>query len=477
MTTNVETQFINPYYEENLYGPAKDEMFVKNLKVIEGEVPKDIYGAYIRNGPNPKHEPKGRYHWFDGDGMLHGVYFNDGNVSYRNKYINTKSFQHEAIEGRALWTGLMESKKENPFFEKEKNTSNTDVVFHNGNLLSLWYRAGQPYKVDALTLETIGTEDFGGQLKGNVSAHSKVDEKTGEFLFFDYGNTYPYMMYGVASPTGELVHCVPIELPGPRLPHDMAITTNYSILMDLPLFNDPEAAKLGYYKSKFFRELPSRFGIISRYGDANEIKWFESSPCYIYHVVNAWEEGDEVVMVCCRVKEPQPPESKDDGPLERMLAFLRLDAQMHCWRFNMKTGATKEYELCDNNTEFPVINLNYTGVKSRFSYNVCISNGRTLEFEAVAKYDTWTGNSIRYEFGPGRFGTEGAYAPRPNAASEDDGYLITYVYDQIEDKSELLILDAKNFNLGPIARLEIPQRIPMGFHATWVHGEKLYDNE
>ncbi|WLR57336.1 carotenoid oxygenase family protein [Mesobacillus subterraneus] len=468
------TTFKNPYYEESLYAPVKDEIYVDQLTVLEGKVPTDLYGAYVRNGPNPKHEPKGRYHWFDGDGMLHAVYFRDGKVSYRNRYVSTKAFQHESIEGKALWAGLMENKRDNPFFEKEKNTSNTDVVFHNNHLLSLWYRAGQPYKVDALTLKTIGVEDFGGKLNCNVSAHSKVDEHTGEFLFFDYGAVYPYMMYGVASASGELTHCVPIELPGPRLPHDIAITTNFSILMDLPLFNDPEVSKLGRYSVKFFRDLPSRFGIIPRYGGADEIRWFEAEPCYIYHTINAWEEGDEIVLIGCRVKDPCPPSTKEGGPIERMLAFLRLDAHLYYWRFNLKTGTVKEGALCDMNTEFPTINLQYLGQKSRFSYNVHMNSQSTLKFDGLIKYDTWTGQSTPYMFGNGRYGTEASFAPKPDAISEDDGYLVTYVYDEVEDRSELIILDAANFDLGPIARLLIPQKIPMGFHATWVNGEKLF---
>ncbi|WP_312470289.1 carotenoid oxygenase family protein [Neobacillus sp.] len=471
----IETKNLqNPYFYEKLYSPIEKEIYVDELTVIEGKVPNDIYGAYVRNGPNPKHEPNGRYHWFDGDGMLHAVYFENGKGSYRNRYVHTKAFQHEAIEGKTLWAGLMENQKHNPFFEKEKNTSNTDVIFHNNNLLTLWYRSGQPYKVDAKTLETIGVEDFGGQLTCNVSAHSKVDEATGEFIFFDYGNVYPYMMYGVASATGELTHCAPIELPGPRLPHDMAITKNYSILMDLPLFNDPESVKKGRYSVKFFRDLPSRFGIIPRYGGADTIRWFEASPCYIYHAINAWEEDDEIVLTACRVKDPCPSSSKEDGPIERMLAFLRLDAQLHYWRFNLKTGAVKEGELCDMNTEFPIINLDYIGQKSRYSYNVHIDSRETLKFDGLVKYDTWTGQSKKYMFGEGRYGTEAAYAPKPNAKNEDDGYVVTYVYDQREDKSELIILDAAQFELGPIARLHIPQRIPMGFHATWINGEKLF---
>lgn len=468
----LETEF-NPYLSAKLYAPVEKEIAVDELEVIEGEVPKDLWGSYVRNGPNPKYAPTGRYHWFDGDAMLHAVHIENGKVGYRNRYIHTNAFQKEAAHGGPIWVGRMEDMSRNPADEPLKDTSNTDVVFHNNNLLTMWYMSGKPYRVNPRTLETIGVEDFGGMLKNKISAHSKVDENTGEFLFFDYGNVHPYMIYGVASADGKLTHCVPIELPGPRLPHDMAITQNYSILMDLPLFNDPVAMQKGRYKVNFFRELPSRFGIIPRYGTNENIRWFEAEPCYIYHVCNAWEEGDEIVMIACRVAEPCPPSTGVGGPIERMLAFLKLDAQLHYYRFNMKTGAVKEGQLDDMNTEFPVINLGYMGRPSRYTYNVHIADTDTMKFDGLVKFDTQSGRYDKQMFGAGRYGTEAAFAPRINSKSEDDGYLVTYIYDEREDKSELLIIDAQNFADGPIARVRIPQRIPMGFHATWVQGEQM----
>ena len=148
-----------------------------------------------------------------------------------------------ARPGAPLWKGIIEPFGDNPPGEPEKDTANTDVVFHRDRLLALWYRAGKPYALDPVTLETLGAEDFGGTLRCEVSAHAKVDERTGELMFFDYGLKPPYMRYGVVGPEGAVRHFVPIDLPGPRLPHDMAITERHSILMDLPLFNDPQAAQ------------------------------------------------------------------------------------------------------------------------------------------------------------------------------------------------------------------------------------------
>ena len=168
------------------------------------------------------------------------------------------------------------------------------------------------------------------------------------------------MRYGVVAPDGVVRDFVAIDMPGPRLPHDMAITENYSILMDLPLVNDPEAARAGRFKLFFDREMPSRFAVIPRHGRAEDVRWFEADPCFIYHTVNAREDGDEIVLDVCRVKRPEP-RSDLDGPLAQMLSYLRLDAHLHRYRFDLRTGRTTEQMLDDDNSEFPSINQERIG--------------------------------------------------------------------------------------------------------------------
>lgn len=460
----------NPYLM-GPYTPVHDEVRADDLTVI-GEIPKDLWGIYVRNGPNPKYQPMGVYHWFDGDGMLHAVHFENGKASYRNRWIRTEGFEREAHAGRPLWTGVAEPQTNNPPDMRLKDTANTDVLYHNQHLVALWYLAGEPYLLDPRTLETVGRTDFGGGLRGRVSAHAKVDEHSGEFIFFDFAPRPPYMRYGVVGPDGVLKHHVPIELPGPRLPHDMAITKRYSILMDLPLFNDPEALKHGRHRIVFHHDMPSRFGIIPRYGASNAIRWFEAKPCYVYHTVNAWEEGDEIVLDLCRVKKPTP-QDRVTGKLEGILAYLRLDALLYRYRFNLKSGQTIEGPLDDENTEFPVVNTRCLGSKTRFAYNVHISPAKTFLFDGIFKYDTMKGRSDVVWFGEHRYGSEAPFVPRPHAQDEDDGYLVSFVYDAREDRSEVVILDAKDFTQKPLARVLIPQRVPIGFHACWVPGHKL----
>jgi carotenoid cleavage dioxygenase len=277
------------------------------------------------------------------------------------------------------------------------------------------------------------------------------------------------MTYNVVSPQGELIHHTVIDLPGPRLPHDMAVTEHYSIVMDLPLFWDPQLLARNIHKVTYYPDLPSRFAILPRYGSSEQVRWFEATPCFIYHVVNAWEEGDEIVMDACRVIEPAPPSSRGESELARMQAFLRLEAQLYRWRFNLKTGETVEEQLDDAKTEWPTMNRLYLGRKSRYAYNAYVP-----QFDGFVKYDLARGTAEAYRLGPGRIGSEAPFAPRVGAREEDDGYLVSFVIDAHTNASEVVILVAKNFAAGPIARVQLPQQVPVGFHALWVPGEQLW---
>jgi carotenoid cleavage dioxygenase len=457
----------NPYLLGS-YRPVTAELSSVSLDIIEGEVPKDLRGTLVRNGPNPRYTPRGRYHWFDGDGMLHAAAIRDGAIEYTNRWVHTDGFDREGAEQRALWTGLLESARDNPRGAPYKDTANTDVIYHAGELIALWYICGLPYRVDPATLETLGTASFGADAPRRMSAHAKTDDATGELLWFDYGPRPPYMSYGVVDRSGTLVHATDIDLPGPRLPHDMAFTRDYAVLMDLPVFHRPEAAKLGRWLVDFHRDVPARFGVLGRRAGGDTIRWFEAEPCYIYHVVNSWQDGDEVVMLACRTTDPTPEPDPADGIFGHAFANLRLRAHLHRWRFNMVTGECTEETVDDRSAEFPTTASSHQGIESHYSYHVTVPDTRTLEFDGIAKYDLRTGAADTHEFGPGRVGSEAPFAPSADREAEDDGYLVTFVHDQREDRSEIVILDARDVARGPIARAAVPQRVPAGFHACWV---------
>ncbi len=467
----------NPYLQ-GAFAPVDLEQDAE-LRPVEGEIPPDLCGVFLRNGPNPVLPPRGRYHWFDGDGMVHAVAFRDGQARYRNRWLPTEGLAAERAAGRSLWPGYMERPDPSapPGAGSDgwlKDTANTDLVFHAGRVLALWYQCGLPYGLDPETLVCTGPETFGGRLPRSVSAHAKVDPVTGELVFFDYATRAPYLTHAVVSADGRTLSCVDVDLPAPRLPHDMAITERYSVLMDLPLFWDPSLLPRGIHRLGYHDDLPSRFAVLPRHGGPDDVRWFEAEPGYIYHVVNAWEEDEAIVMVACKVVDPGMRHTPvPEGPLGKMLATLRLDARLHRWRFDLRTGQTREEPLDDRNAEFPSVDNRVLGRRGRYGYLVRIADTPTLLFDGLIRVDLETGAQTVHALEPGWYASEAHFAPRAAGADEDDGYLVTIVTNAAGTASEARVLDARQLDAAPVARLPLPARVPIGFHACWVEGDAL----
>lgn len=465
-------------YMKGAWEPFYDEFEVLNLDSI-GSIPKDFDGVYLRNTENQIHEPIGRFHPFDGDGLLHSIVFQNGKADYRNKFIRTEGFQIEQKFNSSKWAGLMERPGTSilPGWGAQgclKDTSSTDVVVHAGKALTTFYQCGDGYNCDPVTLDSAGKVPW-APVEG-VSAHTKVDLRTGELLFFNYSKQAPYMHYGVVGPDNKLKHYTPIPLPGPRLPHDMAFTENFSILNDLPLFWDSEMLKRGIHATKL-HDLPSRFAIIPRYGSSDEIKWFEASPTYCLHWNNAYENGDEIILEGYFQENPEPG-NYDGAPkgLERMMAFLDnhlLQPKLHRWRFNLDTGKTIEERLDDKVLEFGAINQRYACQENRYTYSMMPTKG-WFTFDGICKHDHNTKGDDIYKFGDGIFGSEVCFAPRQNSISEDDGYLISIITNVNEKKSSCVIFDATNISSGPICTLPLPNQVCSGTHATWAQMTEIF---
>jgi len=459
----------NPYLKD-FYAPETTEHTALDLPVI-GEIPKDLYGAFVRNGPNPIKAPTTPHHWFDGDGMVHGIYFENGKAEYRNRFVRSADHLADLADGCGAG-GVLAPSTRSRGEKVYKDTANTDVVLHNGQLMALWYISGTPVRLNARTLETLGDESFGGRLPRHASAHSKVDPVSGEFVFFDYSLYEPWMSYGVVNKDNELTNFTRVDLPGPRLPHDMGLTQNYVILHDLPVVFTEQGLKNNLWRIHQ-EPRPARFGVAPRNGSGDQVRWFEADPCYIYHVANAWEDGDEVVMLACRMVPNGFTPNPDYGAFGSMVNVLALHAVLTEWRMNMRTGDIKHRQLDDRLSEFPAINLNYTGQRARWAYNVSMAPDELQRFDGLYKYDLGTGNAESYRFAEGHGGSEPAFAPRIGAVDEDDGYVITFVTDPTTGKSEAQVLAAKAFGDGPIARIPLPGRVPAGFHGTWAPGELI----
>jgi carotenoid cleavage dioxygenase len=452
----------NPFLKGN-FAPVHEEVTAEKLPII-GQLPAELSGMYVRNGPNPQFTPKGRYHWFDGDGMLHGVLLRDGAASYRNRYVQTAGWRDERAAGKALWTGLAEPPDLGKFLEGKppfKNAANTALAWHDGKLLCL-FEGGEPHVASLPELETVGAYHYGGKLRHPFTAHPKIDATTGEMFFFGYSALSPIVQYSIADAQGDLVRTVPVKLRRPTMMHDFAITQRHAIFMDLPVVFDLARAATKEPVFGYRPELGSRFGVLPRDG-SGQIRWFESPACFVFHTLNAWEDGDEVVLVACRMSEFPEAVAVGRGKATPNSANpLDIPTQLYQWRFNLATGELRESPLDDLRADFPRVNDELLGHKTRFGYAMA------LEMGALIKYDLGEDSRQRHDFGPGRFGGEGVFVARPGAKSEDDGWLLTYVFDAGSGKSELVVVDARDISAPPVARVMIPARIPFGFHGLWV---------
>ncbi|MBD2258385.1 carotenoid oxygenase family protein [Pseudanabaena sp. FACHB-2040] len=455
------TATLNPYLTGN-FAPVETELTVDELLVV-GELPAELNGMFVRNGPNPQFSPLGRYHWFDGDGMLHGVHIQDGKASYRNRYIRTQGFEQERQAGRAVFGGLLQ-----PSEAGFKNVANTALVWHCDRMLALW-EGGEPHAINVPSLETIGTHTFNGKLTSPVTAHPKVDPVTGEMMFFGYSLAQPpYVKYSVVSAEGDLLRTVPIDLPVGVMMHDFAITEHYTLFMDLPLTFRMERLQQGEPAFAFERDRPSRFGILPRHGDSGTIRWFEAPSCYVFHTLNAYEDGDDVVLMACRTGSTSvlgASPGSHEGDNRQVGSDVPL---LYRWQFNLKTGAVQEQTLDDRACEFPRINEQYLGRQSRYGYAGQSAPTEMPKFDGLLKFDLDNQDVQVHSFGAGRYGGEGVFVPRPGATAEDDGWLMTFVHDEAQNMSELVIVSSQAMTDEAIARIQMPQRVPYGFHGTWV---------
>ena len=466
-------------YLQGAWTPLLEEVNATDLPVIAGRIPDDIDGLYLRNTQNPVYQSLGRYHPFDGDGMIHMISFKDGQASYRNRFVQTKGLSAEQEAGKRLWAGLME----NPALSSRpgwgahgsiKDASSTDVVVHAGHAFTSYYQCGEGYRLEPFTLAQQGIPAW-SPLDG-ISAHMKVDEATGEMLFFNYSKHAPYMHYGVVDRHDQLVHYVPIPLPGPRLPHDMCFTEHYAILNDFPLYWDPELLKQGKHVVKFHADQPSRFAIIPRRGQPQDIRWFEAAPTFVLHWLNAYEEGDEIILDGYFQEEPEPKnfEGAPKG-YERMMSYLdqyKMKTRLHRWRFNLATGQTSEQRLDDRTLEFGMINQRYAGRPYRYIYSAVQVPGWFL-FNGYVKHDLLTGASWQIALPDGQYASEAPFAPRINAVDEDDGYLVTFITNETTQRSEALLIDCKRFTDGPVCRIELPHKLCSGTHSCWANGPAI----
>lgn len=525
----------NPALSGN-FAPVEGELEAPVACVVaRGRLPSDLDGLYLRNGPNARFRPAlgtNRYHWFDGDGMVHALRlrgegergeYEGERAEYTRRYVRTRGFEREEKANAALYTGLRDinpiwryllprllekmtldvRQPDSAFFViQSKNTSSNGLTHHAGRLLAT-YESGSPYEI-ALepTLRTKGLCDF-NQTFGtmdywldNFTAHSKTCPMTDELIYIGYNlvalsgeqDGQTTITVGVIDgETGKRTHRRQFKVPRPSMQHDVAITPTKTVLIDGPLiFNLPRVIEGGLPFS-FERECTLRIGYLPRKGEEGPF-WIDTGEtCFAYHVVNAYEEGNVLTLDVCKADETnalgmcQESNTPRSTPAKNPVNAGRDVAAL--WRWQIDTDANamiSSKRLCEQTSDFPCINRKYTGLKYRFAYSVAYKLGTEPKsrmdiplFDAVLKHDLQSGVTTRYELGEGVTCGDIIFVPSKDAAREDDGYLLVLTHLDVDDeepRAELLVLDASGDELTTQCVVHIPVRVPYGFHCEYVPG-------
>jgi carotenoid cleavage dioxygenase-like enzyme len=438
----------NPFLLGN-YAPVHDELTDEHLEVT-GSIPPELAGRYLRIGPNPYAMPEGPYHWFVGDGMVHGVELRDGGASwYRNRWVRTSAVAPQLGE-------RVPSGPTPPMYD----SSNTNVLGHAGRIYSLTEGA-MPYELSP-ELETLGRTDFGGPLPTGFTAHPKIDPVTGELHGFAYSWADPNLIYHVIDASGRLVRSEPITVGGPTMIHDFALTRTHVVFFDLPVVFDLGMVERGLAMPYHWdADYPARVGVMPRDGGDADVVWSDVEPCYVFHPMNAYDDGDTVVVDVCR--HPTMFAHSIEGPNDGALPTLDR------WTIDPAARKVREERLDDRGQEFPRVNESVLMSRHRYGYAVeAVNTDTAFDTTRVLKHDFHTGSTESHDFGGAGRAGEFVFVPSEGATSEDDGYLMGYVYDGGGDRSELVVLDATNVAASPVARVKLPQRVPFGFHGNWV---------
>ncbi|MGE3250242.1 MAG: carotenoid oxygenase family protein [Hyphomonadaceae bacterium] len=428
-----------PFHLRGNYAPVPDEVTLTDLRV-EGAIPPELTGVYLRNGPNPAKAPSA--HWFLGEGMLHGVRIENGRAAwYKNHQTRTRR-----------WDG---EQRTPPIMDRGITTANTHIVRHAGKFMAL-EEGSFPFEVTA-DLESVGIHDFGGKLTTAFTAHPKICPETGEMHAFGYGFMPPFMTYHVIDKTGALTKSVEIPFRAPVMVHDFAMTRNYVIFMDLPIVFDISIAMQGRFPYVWSDAHGARLGVMKRGGDASDLKWFEIEPCYVFHPGNAYEEDGAIVIDVARYPSLWRGKSED----------FENGSKLHRWRMDLAKETVDEERLDELNAEFPRIDDRRAGLKNRVIF-AAASPSRgigedTDHFDRVLRLDRHTGERTVKEFGEGAMASEFAFAA--GGKGEGEGWVMGFVWDRATNTSDLVILEADS--LKETARIKLPRRVPQGFHGDW----------
>lgn len=463
----------NPFLKGN-YAPWPMEGEIAFLEV-EGTLPEGLNGTLYRIGPNPQFpEPQKKKHWFLGDGMVHAVTVEDGRARYRNRWVRTETFRLEREAGRPLFgSSFGPSPDMDPSVQdKRRNVANTNIIVHGGRLLAL--EEGNPaYEMDAATLDSKAPFTWDDKAHGPMTAHPHWDGESGELLWFGYqakGPGSPELSFRIADRDGRISRADMLTAPYAAMVHDFAVTRSTALFPVFPATIDIPRILSGGPVIAWDPDMPSTIGLLRRDAPADSVRWLEGDPCYVFHILNAYDAEDGTIVLDV-MKYPRVPlfPDKNGGrpdPLEE------AEAVMVRWTIDPdgNSNSWRESVLDDVPGEFPRIDDRYSALPHRHGWFA----GRRGPvppggaWQHLVHLDLETGQRQFWQAGEHDFVVEPVFAPRSADAPEGDGWLVTPVYKAAEHRSDVVIHDALDIEAGPVATIKLPHRIPYGFHGNWV---------
>ncbi|MEU6349123.1 carotenoid oxygenase family protein [Streptomyces sp. NPDC047072] len=456
-SANSSTPFL-----EGAFAPVTEELTAFDLEVT-GRIPRDLDGRYLRNGPNVLGlEDVRAHHWMLGDGMVHGVRLRGGRAEwYRNRWV--RSSQVAAKLGET-YPGQV---------PPDDFPCNTHVIPYKGRILAMQESGPLPYELDG-ELNTLRPYDFRSTLSGAFTAHTKYDAVADELHAIAYYPTWDHVRHIMIDRTGRVARTTRVPVADAPMMHDFALTEKYVVIVDVPITFDGAAAEAGALVPYIWNEQhPMRIGLLPRAGGTT--RWFEIEPVYYSHTLNAYDQGDTVVVEYIGFPAPFYAAGRGtDGPTAT--GSPALDR----WTVDLRTGQVRSSRLDDRPQEFPRINESLVSRRHRYAYTASAAE-MWRAYETVdgvppdekftnhlVKQDMLRGTNRLHRFPAGAAVGEAVFVPRCGARDEDDGYVLSYVHDPERGATDLVILSAQDFEGRPLARVHLPGRVPLGFHGSWI---------
>ncbi|XIG80348.1 dioxygenase [Streptomyces sp. SGAir0957] len=446
---------------EGAFAPVTEELTAFDLDV-SCRIPRDLDGRYLRNGPNALGlEDVRAHHWMLGDGMVHGVRLRGGRAEwYRNRWVRSSQVARKLGE---TYPGQV---------PPDDFACNTHVIPYKGRILALQESGPLPYELDG-ELGTAGPYDFRSSLSGAFTAHTKYDARADELHAIAYYPTWDHVRHIMIDGTGRVARTTRVPVADAPMMHDFALTGKYVVIIDVPVTFDAAAAEAGAAVPYGWNERhPMRLGLLPRAGGST--RWFEIPAVYYSHTLNAYDQGDTVVMEYTGFPAPFHVAGRSGGP--SATGAPTLDR----WTVDLRTGRVGGARLDDRPQEFPRVNESLVGHRHRYAYTASTAE-MWRAYETVdgvppdekfsnylVKHDMLRGSRQLHRCPRGAAVSEPVFVPRRGARDEDDGYVLSYVNDPDRGATDLLILSAQDFGGRPLARIKLPGRVPLGFHGSWI---------